>query len=286
MRPGLGTYVAVRADHEDEAVAEAAVNAAFEAIARVQRLMSVYEPDSDIARLNRLPPGERLQVDPWTWALLATALEVSEASGGLFDCSVAPQLVAWGLLPPEVLGPTANGPAGPGRTTLPTALCLHEGHQLSVRAPLRVDLGGIAKGEAVDRAVAAMQAAGARGGLVNAGGDLRVFGPTEEAIYLRDPGDPQRLRHAGVLQDGALATSATYHSRREHDGAEVSALVDPHSGQALRTRRSFTVVAPRCAIADALTKVLALSQDAHHPCMARFGAQALILDPAAPAPAP
>lgn len=281
MRPGLGTYVSVRADHEDEAVALAAVNAAFEAIARVQRLMSVYELDSDIARLNRLQPGERLQVDPWTWEMLATALDVSQASGGLFDCGVAPQLVAWGLLPPEVLG---EGRAQTGLSL--STLCLHEGHLLSARAPLRLDLGGIAKGEAVDRAVAAMQAAGARGGLVNAGGDLRVFGPTAEPIHLRDPGDPQRLRHAGELQDGALATSATYHSRREHEGAEVSALVDPRSGQALRTRRSFTVVAPRCAIADALTKVLALSQDAHHPCLARFGAHALILDSAAPAPAP
>lgn len=280
LRPALGTYVAVRADHEDEGVALSAVNAAFDAISRVQRLMSVYEPESDISRLNRLQPGERLQVDPWTWGLLLTALEVSKASGGLFDCGVATQLVTWGLLPPTVLG------ADPGHaaSTLNT-LCLHEDGQLSVRAPLRLDLGGIAKGEAVDRAVAAMQAAGARGGLVNAGGDLRVFGPRAEPIHLRDPGDPQRLRHAGELQDGALATSATYHSRREHEGAEVSALVDPRSGQALRTRRSFTVVAPRCAIADALTKVLAVSQDPHHPCLARFDAHALILDPASP-PAP
>jgi len=247
-----------------------ALSRAFAAVERVQALMSVFEADSDIARLNRLPPGQTLQVHPWTAEVLALAEEIMLASDGLFDCGVAPRLADWGLLPSDL--------KAPGASSLRHVQRLSD-TSLRVQAPVRIDLGGIAKGFAVDQAVRALQDAGVRSGLVNAGGDLRVFGQTEAAIHLRHPTAPEQLHHAGQLRDGACATSATYFSRREHGGQEVSALVHPHSGQALRTRASFTVVAPTCAVADALTKVLALSGNASHPCFLRYGAHPIILEP-------
>ncbi len=267
-RPLLGTYVEIRVDHPDADAAAVAVDAGFAAISRVQSLMSAFAPDSDLGRINRLAHREPVAVDPWTLEVLELALALHGDSGGLFDCGVAPHPVERDWLPA-----TQAAPAG---STLAKLHFTDDGG-VACGAPTRLDLGGIAKGYAVDRAAAAILAAGANGGTINAGGDLRVFGDAEEAIHLRDPGDPQRLHFAGLLRDGACATSATYYSRRRHAGREVSALVDPRTRRPLATRRSFTVIAPRCAVADALTKVLAVSGDTGLPCFSRYGAHPLIL---------
>lgn len=267
-RPCLGTYVEIRLG---EGASDAALSTAFAHIERVQRCMSVFNPDSDVSRINRLHPGETIQVDPWTHEVLTLACEVHRASGGLFDCGVAPHLARWGMLPSAVAAVSASSIAN---------LEMRAGHRVRSRAPVQIDLGGIAKGYAVDQAVTALQTAGVKGGVVNAGGDLRMFGEAEEDIWLRDPAEPEHLRHAGTLRDGACATSATYYSRRSVDGHEVSALVDPRTGTAVNARQSYTVVAPRCAVADALTKVLALARDPHHPCLATYGAHAVVLSPA------
>ena len=113
--------------------------------------------------------------------------------------------------------------------------------------------------------------------LVNAGGDLRVAGEIEEPIYLRNPRDPTQATLAGTLTDGAIATSGIYFSKRLHDGQTISAIVEPVSGQPLLDDASHSVIAPTCAVADALTKVLALSRNPHHPAFARHRAQALTL---------
>ena len=114
---------------------------------------------------------------------------------------------------------------------------------------------------------------------VNAGGDLRIAGDAEEVIHVRHPSQPDQACEAGTLADGAIATSGTYFSKRQHQSAWVSALVDPASGQPLLDDSSYSVIAPRCALADALTKVVALSRNPHHPCLQRHGAQALIIQP-------
>lgn len=267
-RPLLGTYVDIRVDHPDAGLAAAAVDAGFAAISRVQRLMSVFDPESDLGRINRLAHRTPVAVDTWTREVLELALALHGDSGGIFDCGVAPRPADSGVPP--------AAEAAPAGSTLANLQFTADG-RVAFGAPTRLDLGGIAKGYAVDRAAAAILAAGAAGGTINAGGDLRVVGAAEEAIHLRDPGNPQRLHFAGLLRDGACATSATYYSRRRHAGREVSALVDPRTRRPLATRQSFTVIAPRCAVADALTKALAVSGDTSLPCFSHHGAHPLIL---------
>ncbi len=270
MRPLLGTFVEIRLEACDRAIAQRAMDDAFAAIARVQSLMSLFEPQSDISRINRAAHLSAQRVDDWTAQLLATALDLHERSGGLFDCAIAPRLASWGLLP--------KGEEAPQSSL--RHLILDE-QSVRASAPLRLDLGGIAKGFAVDRAIDALSQQGILSACINAGGDLRVMGAHEEAIHLRDPSDPNALRFAGTLKDGACATSAIYYSKSQHEGREVSALVDPRSGEAILSRDSFSVIAPLCCHADGLTKVLAISQDPSLPCFAHYQAQALILRAAA-----
>lgn len=265
MRPLLGTYVRIQVRGAPPAGSALAVNAAFDAIALVQARMSAFDPDSDLGRIQRFAHRQAVAVHPWTYEVLQLAQHLHAQSGGLFDPGVAPQLAAWGLLPEGRCGPAGSSIA---------QLILQDG-QVRSDGPCHLDLGGIAKGFAVDRAIDALQAHGVRCASVNAGGDLRVIGPEAQAIYLRQPHRSQPV-WAGMLQDGACATSAIYFSQQTHEGQPISALVHPKRRQALQSQDSFSVLAPLCAVADALTKVLALSRQVALPCFAHFGAHALI----------
>lgn len=269
-RPLLGTYVEIRIDDDNPEIASVAVDAGFKAISEVQQLMSVFDEDSEISRINRLAHLEPVPIAPWTHEILALACDLHRDSGGLFDCGIAPQLGAWGMLPD-------SGKDAPDSSI--ANLAFTDDGCVTCSVPTRLDLGGIAKGFAVDRATDAILAAGTTGGAVNAGGDLRVFGSAAEEIYLRAPDNPEHLVFAGHLRDGACATSATYYSRHIRNGVEISPLVDPRSRQPLVTRSSFSVIAPYCVVADALTKVLALSGNPELPCFRQYQAHPIIVEP-------
>lgn len=266
-RPLLGTYVVVEVDDADEELASTAINAAFDAIVEVQRLMSAFDADSDVGRINARAHQEPVTVHRWTADVLVLALQMHADSDGLFDIGIAPRLASWNYLPSSELDYE--------RSTV--ANLSVDGDAIRCSAPTRIDLGGIAKGYAVDRAIDAALAAGAHSVLVNAGGDLRVAGDAGQPVYLRNPATPLQLALAGYLQDGAMATSGTYYSANVHEGVPVSAIVDPQTQAPLLCRDSHSVIAPSCAVADALTKVVALSGNPNHPALGIHRAQALVV---------
>jgi thiamine biosynthesis lipoprotein len=266
-RPLLGTIVEIRIEWQSSA-AEGAIAAAFAALARVEQLMSVHRSDSELSRLNRYGHEEAVSVDPWTYEVLAAAERISVASDGLFDCTIAPVLAREGFLPSwlECSGSASH------RDVL-----LLAGGRVRFRRPLAIDLGGIAKGFAVDKAVEVLRAAGDFSGAVNAGGDLRVFGPMPQAIHLRDPAQPDRLVPIGWLADGAIATSASYFARRRRGAGWVSPIVDPRMGTLVADcQRSVSVIAANALTADALTKPVMLRGCASANFLVRCGARALI----------
>ena len=220
-RPLLGTFVEIEAEGLLEDRLHEAIERAFGAVAQTHRLMSFHDSESDLSRLNA-SAGETVEVDPWTYEVLEAAGEFHHLSGGAFD-------------------PTVGGGGWDGVELL-------EGHCVRLkRAGLRLDLGGIAKGFAVDRAVEALRESGAEAGIVNAGGDLRVFGECAWPVAISDPraamGDPLETV---FLRDAALATSGPYFGERS-----------------LPSAHSVTVRAPCALWADALTKiVLALKEEA------------------------
>lgn len=233
-RPLLGTFVEISAD------CEPGIEAGFEAIARVHRLMSAHEPDSDLSRINCLAHRDAVEVDPWTAFVLERALYWSRRSGGAFDIVRAGKsALQRGLLPRH-----------PGQ---PPVIASHwtwltlQGTAVTLLKPACLELGGIAKGFAVDRAIQAMREAGATVGLVNSGGDVRGFGPQPWPITIVEP-MTRRAAVAVELQDIALATSAGLPSE--------SGLVFAHLPAASGEWLSVTVKAASCCDADALTKVV------------------------------
>jgi thiamine biosynthesis lipoprotein len=191
-------------------------------------------------------------------------------SGGRFDAAIAPRLQVWGLLPRTVAKqvaaeslPVELGLRRVAVSLVPAcgsaALEFSAGSRVRLPAPLTLDLGGIAKGYAVDRAVAVLRRAGVRRGVVNAGGDLRVFGDVAVPVQVRHPAKPGVFFALGGLCDGALATSALTYSARRWRGRDVGALVDPRTGMACGHGVSITVWARSAWLADGLTKVVASS---------------------------
>jgi len=236
-QPLLGTLVEVRAQGASATAFDVAADAAFDAIARVHALMSFHEAGSDVRRIARARAGDRVPVHPHTAAVLTRAQRWARASGGAFDAGCAPQAVSAGWLPaPDDAMP-------PGAVPFEDALAV-DGHAVLVHAPVWLDLGGIAKGYAVDLAVARLRRAGVHTGAVNAGGDLRVFGTLEETVLVRSPFDASELWPVAALRDSACATSASGQVARR-----ATAIDGPAPS-------SVTVLAPTACAADALTKIV------------------------------
>src|SRR5262249_1109118 len=145
-RPLLGTLVEITAAGGENHQTERAVESGFDAIERVHRLMSYHEPESDVTRLNRANGGTPIVIHEWTYHVLQIALNLQRQSRGLFNIAVAPALETLGLLP-------SSGERNPfAIDRIPqSAVELHSGNRARLQsAGWRVDLGGIAKGFAVD----------------------------------------------------------------------------------------------------------------------------------------
>ncbi|OAF17722.1 FAD:protein FMN transferase [Bradyrhizobium neotropicale] len=263
-RPLLGTFVEIEANGLVDSALDRAIAHAFEAIERVHRLMSFHDPDSDISRLNRHAASAPVAVDPWTMKVLRKARKLYQATDGLFDCAVGHEAIERGLLPSLGLDQLERGTFAALECVSATAI------RFSTR--IAIDLGGIAKGFAVDRAVATLRAHGVRDALVNAGGDMRVMGETPQPVHIRCPDDERHLLRVGLLRNAAIATSAAGATVRKGSvqAAPAATFASDPEGAA------YSVVAPTCLLADALTKVLVQLRDPHAACFGRFGAMAFV----------
>jgi len=274
-RPLLGTLVEVTARGNCEIELTSAVRGAFAAVARVHRLMSFHESRSDVGRVNRMAHRIAVRVHPWTWTVLQTAQRLSRSTAGAFDITVGSELVRLGYLP------------SCARVALDRNACWRDVHLLPGRRVrfarrLLIDLGGIAKGFAVDRAVDCLRAGGARAGLVNAGGDLRGFGPVAWRVHVRHPAEPGRLIPFAEVVSGALATSASYFAKRVQRGKAVTPVVDGLRRTPTNATFSASVAASSCTLADALTKLVLLRGPRAHGLVRRLGGRAFILSTSGP----
>lgn len=258
----LGTFVEIALPASEAA----AFDAGFAAISHVHDRMSFHAPQSDLSRIRETRAREPVEVDPDTIRVLQAAEALYRASGGQFDITIGRALVRDGFLP---------RPDGVRLTDFPgTAgdIVLIDARHLCCKRRVLIDLGGIAKGYAVDCAVEALRAAGAPGGIVNAGGDLRVFGPASHIVHIR--GGSGEIATQIQLQDCAIASSSNRQNRRKRQGLPRT----PHIGanrQPQLIDETISVMASTCMIADAMTKIAMTDPDLADALLREHGGQVL-----------
>jgi thiamine biosynthesis lipoprotein len=253
-RQVMGTLARVAAWASTPDRAGTAADAAWRTFDRVDSLMSTWRDDSVLMSLNRAPVGTWVDVGPEVASVLAAALEVAELSGGAYDPTVLPLVRLWGFRGGEPSEPSPGDLAGCLALVGYRRLEVDRtgGRARRLRAGVEVDLGGIAKGYALDAATRAMRRSGAESGALDLGGNLLVFGPEAAAeVGLRDP------RGAGVLAvlplaEGAAATSGQYERFVMIGGSRFGHILDPRTGRPVPGNLSVTVLAPDAMRADAL----------------------------------
>jgi FAD:protein FMN transferase len=258
-RPLLGTFVEIDVAQARGCDTDAAIEAAYAAVAEVHRLMSFQEAASDVGRFNRAPVVAPIAVSPWTYRVLEIAADIGRRSAGAFDITAASM---------------QGASCGPQRQD---AVRLLPDNRVQFAEPVTVDLSGIAKGFAVDRAVEALRRHGVACGLVNAGGDIAGFGPRHHAVDIRDPRRPGEPLCTIELTNTALASSAGIFDPWRSPAPAASAVIDPATARPPAAIAGATVYAPSCVIADALTKVVMIAGEAAAPLLRHYGASALFV---------
>ena len=274
----MGTWVIVAVKGPTPEISNRAIDAAFEAVVKVQTLMSAHDETSDVGRLAKQPAFEPMRVDPWTHEVLSLGEKISWWSGGVFDVTIGGKLAQKGFLSQTELKPLSGQTPGDGFFTRAryTDIDLLHDSRVMLRRPCRVDLGGIAKGFAVDRALeAALKIEGVSDVVINAGGDLRVKTRKPQEIWLRDPFQADRFWPGGISKEGAFASSGGREAVRESHEGKATPLAAPGAGRFEKVLPGVTVAAGECALADALTKVVLLAPAATaQKTLDHFGAQA------------
>lgn len=260
QRAQMGTYVEIKvqASRGEEAAAASAVEAAFEEIDRVESLMSEYRGKSEVHAINAASGKAPVPVSPEVLQIIERALQVSELTHGAFDITAASLSGLWDFTD----GPARLPPDEAIAAVLP--LVDHrlikldrEGRTVFLsKQGMRIGLGAIAKGYAVDRACAVLAGRGVTRAIVNAGGDLRALGRKNGGAWtIGIKGVDKRDSLAARIEvaDVAIVTSGDYEKYLEIDGKRYSHLIDPRTGRPAHSGcRSVTVIASSADLADAL----------------------------------
>jgi len=265
VRYVMGTTATVQVWALDFEMAAQAVEGVFEVFDRVDSLMSTWRDDSVLSSLNGARRGQWIHVGSEVCRVLHVAKTVSMASEGAFDPTVLPLVRLWGFRGGQVALPDSALLAA----TLATVdyglleLDLVSGRARLLAEGMAVDLGGIAKGYALDRAAEAMRRVGVTGGMIDLGGNLLAFGQgPHRQVGIVDPTSADRLLASVPLTDAAVATSGQYERYMTIQGRRYGHILDPRTGWPVPGGVSATVVATEAILADALaTAAVVLGMD-------------------------
>jgi thiamine biosynthesis lipoprotein len=259
----MGCAYAIVGYGSDAAVLGRALEAALDEVDRIDRLMSHYKPESPLSRLNREAANGPVVVDRELFDLVAESIRYSRDSDGAFDITVGPLMKAWGFfrgdgrVPDEAELSEVREGVGYRHVLLDA-----DGPTIRFdRRGVELDLGGIAKGYAVDRAVAVLRAAGVPAALVSAGGST-VYGlgapPGQAAwtIEIQDPAEAARVAFTLPLRDRALSVSGSSEKSFERDGIRYTHIMDPRTGRPVAGVLGVAVLADTGTAGDALDDAL------------------------------
>ncbi|MHC4203612.1 MAG: FAD:protein FMN transferase [Planctomycetota bacterium] len=261
----MGTFAHVVAVAQDSDTAEKSIRAALDEIRKIDELMSDYKTDSEISRINREAFEKSVQVSESTYEVLKRSVEFSEMTGGAFDITVGPLVALFREAKESKIAPSeqqislAKSKVGFEKLKLDSE---NRTVQFSEKGML-LDLGGIAKGYAIDKAIEAAHRNGAIGAMVDIGGDVRCFGLPPAGkdnwlIGLQDPNSAIEGISGGGLMlvlkvtDAAVATSGDYQQFVLIEGKRYSHIMDRRTGTSAADLSSVTIIADNATDADAL----------------------------------
>ena len=261
----MGTVIRTELWSDDPLTAAEAIRLVNEEMHRIDRSMSTYKPDSEISRINRDAAKNPVTISAELLDLIARGIEMSRLTNGSFDITYASvgQLYDYraGVRPDEKQI-AATLPAISYRFV---ELDLVERTVFFARQGVRIDLGGIAKGYAVERGAGILRAQGIAHGLVSAGGDSRVLGDRRGAPWIvgvRDPRNSDRVVARLPLIDEAISTSGDYERFFEEDGVRYHHIISPATGHSASEVRSVTIIGPDATMTDGLaTSVFVMGVD-------------------------
>jgi FAD:protein FMN transferase len=279
---GTAVEITLMGSHEEDT--RKAAMQAFQEIKRIEQLMSPKIASGDVFRINQSAGMEWVNVSPETMEVIQRAKEISTLSEGAFDITVAPLTQIWRTARGKKVPPVAEEVKQLLElVNFREILIVPEGKIFLKKKGMAIDLGGIAKGFAVDRASEILQSLGHKNFIVNAGGDLRVGGKRSNqswTIGIQHPRDPQKIMAKVSLSDSALATSGDYEKFFIHQGKRYSHIFNPEDGFPTEACQSVTVIHKDGMTADALATALFVlgPEKGYALCQKMDGVNCLIVD--------
>jgi thiamine biosynthesis lipoprotein len=253
----MGTRIVVELWADERATGDSAIEAVMDEMRHIDATMSTYKPDSEVSRVNALAAREPVKISPELFGLLATALEYSRITEGAFDITYASVGFMYDFraqIHPDEKQIAAALPEVNYRHLL---LDRATGTVRFSRSGVRIDLGGIAKGYAVDRGIEILQRRGFKHALVSAGGDSRIIGDRfgkPWIVGIRHPDRKDEVIARLPLVDTAISTSGDYEHYFDENGTRYHHIIDPRTGHSASAVRSATVIAPTATRTDGLSR--------------------------------
>jgi len=253
----MGTAVRVELWHDDATAARAAMSAVMDEMHRIDASMSPYKPDSELSRINREAAHKPVPISQEMFDLITRSIDFSKLSGGAFDITFSSVGYLYDYR--EHVKPTdaqiAKALPGINYRHLQLDPKAHTIHY--ARPGVRIDLGGIAKGYAVDNCIAILKGRGITNAIVTAGGDSRLLGDRRGRPWNVGVRDPRRRGDVAAvlpLADVAISTSGDYERFFEEDGVRYHHIINPKTGKSATGVRSVTIIGPDGITTEGLTK--------------------------------
>jgi FAD:protein FMN transferase len=253
----MGTLVTITAVAESESIAQAAASSGFAEIRRLEELLSTWIPTSELSRVNVAAGSAAVLVSPETLEVVQDSLQAADMTDGGFNIAIGPAVEAWSVTERQHIPTEAELQQIMPLVDLHGVLINARERTISLdRAGMRIDVGGIGKGYAADRAVEMMRKAGAEAGVVALSGDIKTFGRLPGGRGF--PVGIQHPRKEGAvlvwidLKDEAISTAGDYERYFERDGMRYHHILDPKTLQPARGCQSVTVIAREGVLADGL----------------------------------
>lgn len=268
----MGTIVEIKVIVDEDLTrpeAERRIETALEEVRRVENIFSVFDEDSEVAKINRLKKGEALKISMEALGLIDKAIGLCNTTNGAFDITVKPLVDIWAEAKKTGKVPSAEARQAAMEKTGFRDIILDKaaGTIGFAKDGMAIDLGGIAKGYAADRAVTVLKENGIRNAIVNCGGDMYCLGKRSKReqwkVGIRHPRDKENIALELRLEDKAVDTSGDYEKYFMIDGKRYSHIIDPRSGYPISGNVvSASVVADDSVTADAFaTAVCVLGRD-------------------------